>query len=357
MNCDKKLLLLIALFAIAAPVVYGNPFIEVYLQDWEDGIGEWYSKLGDVEDPIKLVFDPHAPSPTQVHEVTREEAATNYLSGLRPVKPGQHYSVGAWINWVHGGWPFVGIARFNESKGRIGLPGYDPGTAPHLIWLIGLEGYDTREGYESIGDLVTPVPVVKGWNYYEKDFIVPEGTYYIRITTELLKRTLYPGRDDKPPLAYFDDISLNVSFGSIAPVVTTDLSGPDSVPVGNPYNENWEWEITITVCGGPEGNSDIVVHDIICSDFVVLSVGATAGTPTQSKDKTNQGATHITWTISSLGPDECEELVVTVTDDENKIGKSQLNKVDDDHPIDKGASAVFYYGDPAVKYQTPKTAE
>ncbi|GAH46025.1 unnamed protein product [marine sediment metagenome] len=89
----------------------------------------------------------------------------------------------------------------------MGLPLSDPyeDGAPRLIWLIGKGDYHTREGYDPIGDRVTPVPIVDEWNYYEKVFTVPEGTAYVRLMTELWKGASRGGE----PLAYFDDIAMH----------------------------------------------------------------------------------------------------------------------------------------------------
>jgi len=182
-----------------------------YLQNWESGISGWYSKYqpyyGPDYDPILIVSDPD-PAHANVQSVVRVDAATNYLSPLIKVTAGESYAVSAWINWVSGGWPFVGVARFSESGSRVGRPNYyEPETAPHLIWLIGLEGYHETEGCVPVTDIVTPVPIVDGWYWYEKAFTVPEGTAYLRLTTELFKHQTRGG----DPLGYFDDIAIDVA--------------------------------------------------------------------------------------------------------------------------------------------------
>ncbi len=197
-----------------------TPVWEIYFQGWESGepgsysmYDGWFSKyyytISPTYDLIVIVDDPvHSGDFSQ--KVMRVDAASNYLSPLIEVTAGERYRVSAWINWVSGGWPFVGVSRYNEYERPIGLPLYDPYTAPRLIWLIGKGDYHTREGYEPEGDLVTPVPIVDGWNYYEKVFTVPEGTAYVRIMTELWKGA---SRDDDnnndEPLAYFDDIAMH----------------------------------------------------------------------------------------------------------------------------------------------------
>ncbi len=179
---------------------------EIYFQGWENGTAGWYSKLGP-GDPIEIVDDP-VHSGTYSQKVLRVEAASHYLSPLIKVTAGERYRVSAWIKWVSGGWPFVGVSRYNEFGSPMGLPLLNdpPYTAPRLIWLIGKSDYHTREGYDPVGGLVTPVPIVDEWNYYEKIFTVPEGTAYVRIMTELWKGA---SRDEDEPLAYFDDIAMH----------------------------------------------------------------------------------------------------------------------------------------------------
>ncbi len=209
MKSSGRILLVIAsVLLLGAQVTAGETIESVpYLQDWEDGTAGWYSKLGPEVDPILIVDDPVPYSGDWSQKVMRVDAASNYLSPLIEVTPGESYAVSAWINWESGGWPFVGISRYNEFESPIGLPlSNEPGTAPRLIWLIGQDGYHTKEGYDPPGGLVTPVPIVDGWHRYEKAFIVPTGTAYVRIMTELWKGA---SRDGDNPLAYFDDIAMH----------------------------------------------------------------------------------------------------------------------------------------------------
>jgi len=68
----------------------------VYLQDWESGTGGWFSKHGP-SDPVILVQDPEAPSPTTVQRITRVDWGGNYFSPLIPVTPGKTYVMAGWI--------------------------------------------------------------------------------------------------------------------------------------------------------------------------------------------------------------------------------------------------------------------
>lgn len=193
-----------------------TPVWQIYFQDWESGTpgsysiyDGWFSKyyytISEDYDLIDIVTDPCEPSSRgQVHQITRVDAASNYLSPLIGVTPGQRYIVSAWIRWVSGGWPFVGVSRYDADGHPIGLPLYDPNTAPRLIWLIGKGDYHMREGYSPQGDLVTAVPEADGWHYYDKIFTVPEGTAYVRIMTELWAGASRSG----DPNAYFDDIAM-----------------------------------------------------------------------------------------------------------------------------------------------------
>jgi hypothetical protein len=101
------IVLVFAILPIARTVVASEL---IYFQDWEDGIGGWYSKHGDL-DPVILTEDLEAPSPPTVQEINRVDEGGNYFSPLIPLRPGRTYCLAGWINWISGGWPFISILR------------------------------------------------------------------------------------------------------------------------------------------------------------------------------------------------------------------------------------------------------
>jgi hypothetical protein len=119
--------------AIANAVVAEEAQSLIYQQDWESGIGGWFSKHGS-SDPVVPVEDPSAPSPTTVQQVTRQEGAGNYVSPPISLQGGRTYCVASWIRWAGGGRPFVGIDNLDASGEFLGEN-----------WLIGQEGNTTGQ--------------------------------------------------------------------------------------------------------------------------------------------------------------------------------------------------------------------
>ena len=158
-----------------------------YLQDWESGVAGWASKHGS-SDPVVLVTDPTSPAGSMVHKVTRTDSGGNYFSPIIPLIPGQKYVLGAWINWVSGGTPFIGV-YMRDAAGNIVQP----------EWLIGQSGYPTGDG-----TTVTPVdPNAQGWTWYQKSFIANPDVVTTQIRTEL-----FGAGKGGNPLAFFDGIQI-----------------------------------------------------------------------------------------------------------------------------------------------------
>jgi hypothetical protein len=162
----------------------------IYEQDWESGIGGWFSKHGPT-DPVTLVQDPSAPSPPTVQQITRQDGAGNYFSPRLALEGGHSYCVASWIRWVGGGWPFVGFDTFDAGGVPLGEN-----------WLIGQAG--TLTGYNS-SDTVTPVPSdTTDWQWYGKTIALRPDAASVRIKNELWLNDAKPGDN----LGFFDDVAI-----------------------------------------------------------------------------------------------------------------------------------------------------
>ena len=160
-----------------------------HLQTFENGIDGWYSKHGP-SDPVTLVADTNAPSPTTVQQITQLDSAGNYFSPKIALPGGATYCMAGWIRWESGGWPFIGIDKYSASGGNMGEN-----------WLIGKPGYSSG----NVGGSVTGVPsTAQGWNWYAKTINLPAGTADVRLKTELWNGASKGGA----PLGFFDDIAI-----------------------------------------------------------------------------------------------------------------------------------------------------
>ena len=158
-----------------------------YLENWEAGTGGWTSKRGDA-DPVVLEIDLENPTNSYAQKVTIPEAGGHYYSPLIAIEQEKTYCLESSINWVGGGWPFFG-ATFHQSD--LSGAGY--------YWLMGQSGYQTN-----YGDVVTPVLDVLGWRHYQKEFVAPANSAYLRIFNELWSL----GGKGGATLGYFDNIAL-----------------------------------------------------------------------------------------------------------------------------------------------------
>jgi hypothetical protein len=139
-------------------------------------------------------------------------------------------------------------------------------------------------------------------------------------------------------------------------IVTTNRSEPDSVAV----NTEQDWDIAITVCNYDALNNptDVVVQDGMGADLDEISeVGDAPGIVVIAPKTVGQGnqkmrATMVTWTLD-LGAGSCEALVVNATTGFNPKGYHEFTTVEEDHELDGGASATYWYE--GIEYETPET--
>ena len=178
----------------------------VYLQNWESGSQGWFSKNGP-SDPVTIVSVPNPPSPPMAQEISRLDSVGNYFSPLIPVTPGTTYLVSAWVDWVGGGQPFIGVQGFSSSSTLL--------WGSTVCWLIGSENYPTV----CFANGITPIPALDGWHWYGQNVTIPQGTSFLRITDELYAGGPFrPG----PTISYFDDIAIGLP--------TTPLQSPVPAP-------------------------------------------------------------------------------------------------------------------------------
>ncbi|MDH7600478.1 MAG: carbohydrate binding domain-containing protein [Sedimentisphaerales bacterium] len=181
MSCVRTVLgVSIGLFFLVCPLHAGF----VYMQDWETGTGGWTAQTGSVE----RVEVPGAPSGTWVQQISHNNVEHYYYySPFIPVVSGQTYQISAWIDWVSGGCPFLGVYVYD--------PGYQKLSSN---WLIGAPCSDPP-------GIVTIVPMEDGWHQYSALFTMPAGAGYIKLVDKVWgygrKDYAKPGDD----LSYFDD--------------------------------------------------------------------------------------------------------------------------------------------------------
>lgn len=97
--------------------------------------------------------------------------------------------------------------------------------------------------------------------------------------------------------------------------------------------------------------------------------GIVLGAPTQGtasdakKGKRKMGATMVTWDVGNMSAGDSESLTVTVTTGWNAKAKKgaqqtrwhEFTEAETGHDLDGGASATYWYGDPAMEYESPET--
>lgn len=118
----------------------------------------------------------------------------DYFSPPVELAGGQAYCFGGSINWVGGGWPFIGFDNYGAEGSFLGE-----------TWVIGQPGYPA--GYaQSDAGTVTPVrDSAFGWYRYQKTVVVSANTAHIRLKDELFDYVDKPG-DDK---GLFDNLTID----------------------------------------------------------------------------------------------------------------------------------------------------
>ena len=156
------------------------------------------------------------------------------------------------------------------------------------------------------------------------------------------------------------------SMASPLPViVNTSRLGHDIVNV----NTVEYWDITITVCNYDALNNptDVVVQGGIGADLVVTEVNDEAVDPplltkgdtaifngiVLTKKGGKMGATIVRWDVGTLSVGECLPLDLEVKTGLNPKDKQEFTSAEDDHELDGGFSATYWYG--GMEYETPET--
>jgi hypothetical protein len=159
------------------------------------------------------------------------------------------------------------------------------------------------------------------------------------------------------------DSRMGFDLADLMPDVSTSLSGPDPVDVG----EEASWDITVTICPYmDEDIEDVIVQGGIGADLVVTHVNGeevtypmdkktsqTVGDVTLSKKGGKMGATIVTWDVGDLDAGAlCESIEITVQTGYNPKDKHEFTSTGT-HELDGGFSATFLYDD--MEYETPET--
>jgi len=245
----------------------------LYLQTWESGTGGWFSKFGG-GDPVILVSDPTAPSPSTVHRITTCASGGHYYSPLIPVVPGQTYCFSLWIRWEGGCWPFLGIDRYNAAGTNLGEN-----------WLIGQPGYP-----DGFGGTVTPVPATaSGWNLYFKTITIPAGVTQVRLKNEMFSGATKGGAT----LGFFDNIGFTNGSCTTAPGFC---------------NQNYQILRTWTATDG-NGNSSSCLQTITVVDNTPPAITCPANISVQCGTSTAPAATG-----SATATDNCSTPVIGYSD-------------------------------------------
>jgi hypothetical protein len=126
----------------------------LYLQDFDQGPAGWTSAIPDTLD---LADDPTAPSPPFVQRITKATDVEAFSSPLVAVPAGSTLCISVWLDWHSGGWPMVGMHRYDGTFADAGSQ-----------LLLGYAGTDNGQG-----GVVQPVPEVDGWHRYLVDVQLP----------------------------------------------------------------------------------------------------------------------------------------------------------------------------------------
>jgi hypothetical protein len=192
--------------------VIANP---VYVQDWEsginDGLGGWTASI----DPVNRVNSASSPpSGDWVQEITRNNKdGYNYCSGLINVAAGQTYTVGAWINWMGGEVPFLGVKMYDSGGNLVWFVGTN-GNPTYMTWIAGVAGYVNPVG-------ANPIIAVKAdadkWHWYSTQVTIPVGVTDIQFRDKVWGYgsannhlpDIDPSDPSKYSLSYFDDFTVS----------------------------------------------------------------------------------------------------------------------------------------------------
>ena len=216
---------------------------------------------------------------------------------------------------------------------------------------------------------LTPVYVEPGWNL---------GLYFASTGTvpfELVGEPAWyePNNAGLPvvgdTLSYQGSSNRTYSFVAsgkiIEPEVTTSLSGPPTVDVGED-DPVPIWTITIRICPSDVNLNNVIVQGGIGADLVITHVnGVPVPHPmpkkteysvdevTLNKKGGKMGATIVTWYIDDFdSTSSCKNLMLTVETGLNPKLKQEFTSTGP-HELDGGFSATYTYL--GIEYETPET--
>jgi RHS repeat-associated protein len=188
-NCDPPATCDPANGGCAAPtgcVGSGPRATALFSETWESRSADgWKDSNGN---PVVPVTDSTSPAGAWVQAISNN--STTYQPDGWMSLQGGSYCVSAYVRWIGGSWPFIGI-QLNSSSGTI-----------ETDWLVGEGSYD---GQSKFGP-VTPISAADAkWQYLSHNVNLPYGTTQVRLVDELWSGATKGGTD----LAYFDGLTIN----------------------------------------------------------------------------------------------------------------------------------------------------
>jgi hypothetical protein len=163
---------------------------EIFHEDWDGCIEGWMTREGE---PVKTVADPTTPPAGRgkVEELTRiatDSASTMYSSWLSlvPMNTTGNHCMGAWVRWVSGNAPFLGIRRYDANQ-------VDSGLDERLI----------GPGEGTCGGAVLCSSEPNAFRYYHQTFTATAGEFF-QVLNGLDETVTVPGA----ALSYVDVISI-----------------------------------------------------------------------------------------------------------------------------------------------------
>jgi cysteine-rich repeat protein len=158
----------------------------LFQESWESGADGWTDSSGN---PVTPATDSTSPAGAGVQKI--DTSSTSYQSPWIPVQGGQQYCVAAYVRWVSGSWPFIGIQRHYEA-GQ---------TPPAVDWLIGQGSYPNSQFAP-----LTPVSATDpNWQYVSHTVSMPADVSQVRLVDELWDGDTKGGSE----LAYFDGLAID----------------------------------------------------------------------------------------------------------------------------------------------------
>jgi RHS repeat-associated protein len=158
----------------------------LYSETWESGSADgWAGSSGNA---VMLATDTTSPAGSAIQQINAN-GVIYQPNAWTAVQPGQIYCISAYVRWVGGSWPFIGI-QLSHSSG-----------ATETDWLMG-EGSYTNSPFAPL----TPISATDAnWQSLSHTVSIPNDVSQVQLTDELWNGDTKGGAD----LAYFDGLSID----------------------------------------------------------------------------------------------------------------------------------------------------